>query len=180
MKFDLLLLAFLMISVSGNAQEKFVIYGDAGGSSPVMSVNIDKRISSSNGGFGFKAGIGVVPGQTYVYNVDGSYWTGGKWKFSLPVGINYLVGNADQKNFLELALQGTYIPKATIVDSWSSLKIDEERIVNRFMPSAFIGYRRNPINKGLVFRIGYNPMILDKEYISWFSASIGWKFSKKS
>jgi len=180
MKLVLLALVSLIFSVPVIAQEKFAIYGDGGGSSPVMSINIDKTLSNSNGGFGFKAGVGMVPGQTYVYNVDGSYWTDGKWKFSLPLGVNYLVGNDDQVNFLELALQGTFIPKATIVDSWSSLEIDEERIINRFMPSAFIGYRRNPVNKGVVFRIGYNPIILDKEYISWFSASVGWKFTKNT
>ena len=103
MKLVLLALVSLIFSVPVIAQEKFAIYGDGGGSSPVMSINIDKTLSNSNGGFGFKAGVGMVPGQTYVYNVDGSYWTDGKWKFSLPLGFNYLVGNDDQVNFLELA-----------------------------------------------------------------------------
>lgn len=168
---------FIFISSLVVAQEKFSVYADGGGASPVVSVNIDKRLQKTNSGFGLRAGIGMVPGQKRIIDAN-PHWIDSKWKFSVPVAFNYLIGNNDQPNFLELALQGTYIPKGTIVDSWSSLSIQNERIVNRFMPSAFVGYRRNPVKSGIVFRIGYNPFILDKEYISWFSASVGWKFKK--
>jgi len=159
-------------------QEKISIYGDAGGASPVMSVNIDKRFTGSNQGIGFRAGLGLIPAQTRVLGQFPHWEMEGNWKFTIPVAINYLLGHPQQSNFLELALQGTYIPKATIVDSWSSLNIEDERIVNRFMPSAFIGYRRNPVGQGIVFRLGYNPLVLDKEVVHWFGASLGWKFKR--
>lgn len=167
----------MLLSFSLFAQERLSLYADGGGASPVMSLNIDKRLTNSNKGIGYRAGIGIIPGQTRVLGSN-PHWVEGSWKFSVPVGINYLLGSAGQVHFFEMALQGTYVPKATIVDSWSSLKIEEERIVNRFVPSAFIGYRRNPTERGIVFRAGYNPLVLDKEVIHWFSASIGWKFKR--
>ena len=178
MKIVSLFFTSLLLCLSGFAQEKLSLYGDGGGASPVMSINIDKRLFTSNRGIGLRVGIGLVPAQTRVLGQFPRWIKDGSWKVSVPVAINYLLGNPKQVNFLELALQGTYIPKATIVDSWSSLKIEDERIINRFMPSAFFGYRRNPVVKGIVFRIGYNPLILDEEVVHWFSASLGWKFKK--
>ena len=120
----------------------------------------------------------MIPGRKRVLAND-PYWIETNWKFALPVGINYLVGSPGQSNFLELGLQGTLVPKETMVDSWSSLKIERERIINRFMLSGFLGYRFSPVKKGVVFRAGYNPMILDGELVGWVGASIGWKFMKK-
>lgn len=178
MKKILLFSVFFVTALYVAAQEKLSIYGDGGGASPVMSVNIDKRLTELNQGIGFRAGLGLVPAQTRVLGQFPHWILRDKWKFTVPLAINYLIGDPNQSSFLELALQGTYIPKATVVDSWSSLAIEKERIVNRFMPSAFIGYRRNPVVKGVVFRLGYNPIVLDEEIIHWVSASLGWKFKK--
>lgn len=176
MKNALLLLSVLLTSLSVLAQEKISIYGDAGGASPLLSVNIDKRLTKSNAGIGFRAGLGLIVAEKRVLGQYPDTESNGKLKFTIPVAVNYLIGDPNQSSFLELALQGTYIPKGTPVDLWSSLEMEEERIVNRFMLSAFIGYRRNPVVKGIVFRIGYNPGVLDKEFFSWFGASLGWKF----
>ena len=178
MKSCFLFFACLLILCYVRAQEKFVIYGDAGGASPVMSINIDKRFAAVNGGFGFRAGIGLAPALTRVLG-QYPHWEGyEKWKITIPVGVNYLKGDPNRPGFLEIALQGTYIPKGTVVDSWSSLDIENTRIVNRFMLSGFIGYRRSPVVKGVVFRIGYNPLLVDYEVVHWFGASLGWKFKK--
>jgi len=167
--------------LDGYGQEKISFYGEAGGASPVMSINIDKRLTKSNSGFGFRAGIGLAPAykRVKVGSQDFAWSEEGNWKFTVPVAINYLAGKPSQKNFIEFALQGTFIPKGSLVDSWSSLPAGKARIVNRFMPSGFIGYRLSPVKKGVVFRAGYNPLVLDDELVHWFSLSLGWKFRKK-
>ena len=65
------------------------VYGELGGPGIFLSANYDTRLANSNKGLGVRAGVGTIFDQ---YSLS----------FTLPVGLNYLLGK--EKNFLELGL----------------------------------------------------------------------------
>ena len=164
---------------TGERQEMFTIYAEGGGASPALSLNMDKRFISKNNGFGFRAGIGLIPVYQKISDQPEVWEEPGPWKMTVPIGVNYLLGEPRGKHFLEIGLQATYVPKATITDWWSRLLNDEIGIKSRLLPSAVAGYRFTSKKGGPIFRVGYNPMLLDGGYRHWISASLGWKFTKR-
>jgi len=164
------------ISKAQFAKEKKVVYGEGGGAALVGSINYDSRFSNkSNLGFGFRIGIGGVPGQK-LSDVSNRIYIEDPWKISIPIAINYLFGNEASAHTFELGVQSVYIPKNTVVNHWGGIKPENEKNKNRIIPSLYAGYRRQPVKKGFVWRFGLSPFKLDNKIFMWFGASIGWKF----
>jgi hypothetical protein len=140
-------LSFLVIailaSITNFSQEKYVgrftgnaqcIYGEILGNGLTLSANYDIRFRGQKG-LGLRVGLG------YLGSNEGGI-------LSIPVGINHLSGIAP--NYLEVGIGYTFV-RLTGTDN----------ILNGsgaiLVPN--IGYRYQPLQKGVTIRIGLSPLI---------------------
>jgi len=133
-----------------------VIYGEFGGSGPLLSINYDFRFTKSQKGLGMRLGMGYF-----------RLFSGGV--FSVPVAINHLAGEAP--NYFESSIGFTYATYATNVDflNGSSGSV--------LVPG--IGYRYQPEGSGFFGRIVVSPLIsLEKGdgFLFWGGIGLGYKF----
>ena len=124
------------------------IYAELGGPS-VAGLNFDSRFSKKEGGFGGRIGIGG-------FAIDG---TG---LLFIPVGINYLIGKAGTKNYLEVGANVTYV-KA----NYDGQSVDPDNNISNTFGTLTLGYRYQPIGSGVTFRASVNPIIAFKEGVFW-------------
>lgn len=163
------LLAGAMLAVSMHAQstenttttshereQQRQIYFEMGGKSiSYFSISYDTRLSKRLNGLGWSAGLSYMP-----LNISSFY-------INLPVGINALIGK--KKHFLELgagatvtmylALKGGRHPNPAFYDTI------REKTETSFtlLPTTTIGYRYEPVNRGISFSIGATPIFIPKE-----------------
>ena len=132
------------------------VYAELWGKGLIFSVNYDRRFSKRLDGLGFSVGAGYL-------KVDGV------GLFSLPVGLNYLLGKNGK--YLELGAGASYF-SATISDIDNAS--DHGSTVIGTMT---IGYRSQPVNGGFMFRAGLNPIIFKNNFIPyWPYISFGYNF----
>lgn len=157
----ILTLAFLMLAVAGNSfAQAPQLYAELGGPS-VAGLNFDTRFSKKENGIGGRIGFGG-------FLIDGS------GLLFVPVGINYLVGKPETKNFFELGVNLTYVSATengneadkdnNLADTWGSLTF---------------GYRHQPQGQGVTFRVSVNPFFAFKNNVLWplyGGVSVGYKF----
>lgn len=105
------------------------VYFDFGGSSPLLSLNYDKRIYNKK--ISLRVGFGIVTAPFSAF-------------YTLPVGMNYLFGS---KHIFETGLGLT--PWLSIDDSLQDFGKDN----NKMHPNIWIGYRyQHP--KSYFFKLG--------------------------
>lgn len=170
-------LSLILLMTTGYilAQDKFSLYLDLGGASPIVSINFEKRIKKlSSVGFGYKLGVGLVG-----IDVEDYPRTYIKLKPSFPIGVNYLFGKENRTTNIEIAAQATFIPIMSVLDPWDPSYRYPEPVRNLLIPSLFVGYRIKPINKKGIIRIGYSPIFFKSSWISWFNLSLGWTAKKR-
>lgn len=124
------------------------IYAELGGPS-VAGLNFDSRFSKKEGGIGGRIGIGG-------FAIDG---TG---LFFLPVGINYLIGKAGTKNYLEVGGNVTYVHA-----TYNGQSVDPNNNISNTFGTLTLGYRYQPIGSGVTFRASVNPIIAFKGGVFW-------------
>jgi hypothetical protein len=153
------IIALLIIGSETSAQAP-QLYAELGGPS-LAGINFDTRFSKKENGFGGRIGIGG-------FSIDGSSL------LMVPFGVNYLIGKPETKNFFEVGANLTYVsasdngseadPDNNMADTWGSLTL---------------GYRHQPIGKGVTFRISVNPFFSFKNSVFWplyGGISVGYKF----
>ncbi len=111
------------------------VYLELGGPGGFISANYDTRVSKSDKGLGIRAGVGSIF----------DFYTIG---YTLPVGLNYLVGK--RKNFLELGLGVTYVHLPS-VNQDQPFNFKKESF---FAEYGWVGYKYQPLQKGFTFRAG--------------------------
>lgn len=145
------------------AQTSF--YAELGGPGILFSANIDRRFTKSNLGFGGRIGIGFVSGylhtDPYGYDEQSSVAT-------FPVQLNYVFGKPTSPHSFEAGAGFTFTGKKVwIMDFTDSSSF--------YMTASFM-YRRQPVNGGFSWRIGFTPIIA-KGYIQPSGAvSFGYNF----
>ena len=95
MKKILAAIILILLTTSDTNAQAPQLYAELGGPS-VAGINFDTRFAKKENGIGGRVGIGG-------FSIDGD------GLLFIPVGINYLVGKPDSKNFLELGLNLTYV-----------------------------------------------------------------------
>lgn len=146
-----LVLVFSYLSVQ--AQSAKSIYGELGGPG-FISANYDSRFTGKNSGLGGRIGIGV-----FVIDDRGF--------ISVPAGLNFLLGK-DNKNFLELGLGATYIVFLNAVEDGGNSS------VNGFFGHLWLGYRYQPADKRLMFRVGVCPILIGEFFFPYYGGlSVG-------
>ncbi|OAQ41736.1 hypothetical protein A5893_01075 [Pedobacter psychrophilus] len=101
-----------------------------------LSINYDTRFKPGSTGLGFNIGAGITLGAT------------------IPVAINYLIGNNNKRSFLELGAGGT------IYFTNNTFHIYEE---NKIIPITYIMYRYQALKTGNTFRIGLTQLYASED-----------------
>lgn len=160
-------LLLLMIS-SAKAQNNSPVatksfYAEVGGPGQLFSANFDSRFKpGSRFGAGFKIGVGytvieeetrqtiqVPGGQPYInYN----YRT--RSIATLPLAVNYLFGKANNANMFEVGAGITLLSKKAEI-----LVYEYEGKKGNVMGHASFMYRRQPVDGGFTWRIGFTPIV---------------------
>ncbi len=124
----------------------------------IASVNYDTRFSKTEDGLGGRIGIG-------------GYSSDGFGIFTLPVGLNYLIGK-DKKNYFELGAGLTYVrTKGDFL--WGNS--DEEK--NSTFGHLSFGYRLQPANGGFLFRAAIVPIFGKGYFVPYYAGiAFGYKF----
>ncbi len=144
-------------------------FAELGGPGILFSANLDKRFSSSQFGWGGRAGLGFVSGYIVTDNL-GNYNNPAS-VVTLPIQINYIFGKTGSSHTFEVGGGFTVAgKKIEIMDFY-----DEKGGTNFFGTASFM-YRRQPADGGFIWRVGFTPLIA-KGYIQAFvGVSVGYSF----
>ncbi|MGE5402263.1 MAG: hypothetical protein ACM3S2_17835 [Ignavibacteriales bacterium] len=93
----------------------------------------------------FRAGVAYVPFEDY------DYW--------IPLLVNFIM-NVDNNNSFELGLGG---------------RLEISKFSNYMAPTGSLGYRYNPRDGRIFFKIAYSPFYNDlkEKFVSWVGVGIG-------
>lgn len=152
--------------VSAPAQSSF--YAELGGPGILFSANIDRRFKPSSLGWGARVGLGFVSGylQDDPY---GSYYNPSS-VVTVPVQVNYIFGKGNSPHTFEVGAGFTFAGRKLNVFDYT------DGSGTRFFASTSFMYRRQPVNGGFSWRIGFTPLIA-KGYIQpTGGVSVGFNF----
>ena len=138
-----------------NGGSRKVVYVEALGNGLLGSVNFDMRLKKDrNDGVGVRVGLGL-----------GELWSDGRYT-SIPLSINYILGK--RKNGLEAGIGMT--PQITLRDLDEGSNIKAIGFMN-------LGYRLQPLNKGIVVRAMITPAFNSNGFHGgWGGLSLGYGF----
>jgi len=156
-------------SLSVSAQRRKTIFVEGLGNGILISGNFDIRLKSDrNDGFGLRAGIGG--GSMSGTDFNGNYANVGLLTF--PLSVNYIVGNRRSGFESGLGITPLYVSATTSTSG-------EFFQGSGFGATGFlnIGYRFQPIKKGVMFRVNWAPAFGAQGFQSdWFGVSLGFSF----
>lgn len=115
-----------------------VIFAELFGPGMSLSFNYDFRFAKTNSGLGMRVGVGGFKFDDV--NI-----------LSVPVGINYLLGN--ENKFFELGVNGIYSSRGFFFLN------DDEGNDSKFVGMLTLGFRRQLPGKGFNFRVSLNPVV---------------------
>lgn len=161
----LLTVLFLIITSSSIAQKSKSVFLEVGGNGGLASLNFDSRLNNTEKGLGYRIGFGFIPPTYEFFDSRPAIWT-------IPVGLNYLVGN--NRHHLETGLGMTYyFFKGTTSDVWGIYENDKGSGIV-FVPS--VGYRYAPKGKAFQGRLFISPLINSAGTSFYWGFSGGYKF----
>jgi len=138
-----------------------------------LSVNYDRRFNKKVDGLGFNGGVGFSIGEPrYKYT-------------TIPLGINYLIGNNQKGRYLEIGLCETIFKVGDFNYNSSSLlfansfqfvgeTVQENTTYN--FTTFLVGYRSQPNYGGFNFRGGINPILFKGKTALGAYLSFGYNF----
>ena len=145
------------------AQTSF--FAELGGPGILFSANIDRRFTKSNLGIGGRVGIGFVSGY---FGTDVNGYDKQSSVATFPLQLNYVFGKPTSHHTFEAGMGVTFTGKKIWI-------MDFEDSSSTYITACFM-YRRQPVNGGFSWRIGFTP-ILAKGFIEPSAAvSLGYNF----
>ena len=155
----LLCVCFSFVNVAYAQTAAKAAYAEIGGPG-LASVNFDTRFAKKEDGFGGRIGIGG-------FSIGNSGDRVGI--FTVPVGLNYLIGK-DHKNYFEIGAGFTYVnAKATVNSSSDNFSSSFGNLT--------LGYRLAPEKGGFFFKAEITPVFGDGFFIPYFAGiGFGYKF----
>ena len=148
-----------------------VFFAELGGPGVLFSANLDKRFKKERLGWGIRGGLGFVSANEFVgNNNNNNYYYDRRSILSVPVQVNYLFGKENSPSILEVGVGATYLSKKLeFLDFYGNDR-------TQLLGTASFMYRRQPVNGGFSWRVGFTPLI-SKGYIQPLgAASIGYAF----
>jgi len=155
----IVLVLSVILNFSLSAQDKPVankaIFAEFGGGGMIMSMNFDQRFNSNSKlGFGYRIGAGFGVG-TFDVKTKYGYESFSRTYYTVPVGINYIVGKQDSSSSFEIGGGVSFLTRKVSLDFFG---IYEEKYGN-FIGYVNFMYRLTPLNSGYTFRGGLTPLI---------------------
>lgn len=145
-------------------------YAELGGPGILFSANIDKRFKNSNLGWGGRVGLGFVSGYLTPDTGIFSYRDNISSVVTVPVQINHIFGKPNSPHTFEVGAGVTFTGKKIEVFDFY-----DNRRSSIFGTASFM-YRRQPLDGGFMWRIGFTPIIA-KGYIQAFGGvGVGYSF----
>lgn len=139
---------------TGGSEKSAQTFYVEGGGPGIISVNYDQRFKGQDG-FGFRVGMG-------------GWGLLNKGVFAAPIGVNYITGS--QGHFAEIGA-GLVYTSASVGNTYFN---NEGSAVSAYFN---FGYRYQPPNKGLTYRIFLSPLLTPDKLIPFYAgASVGLKF----
>ncbi len=137
----------------------------------MFSANIDRRFKPSNLGLGGRLGLGFVTASEVNYDPQTGY---SEWDdvsvITVPVQLNYIFGKPNSPHTFEAGAGLTYIGRRLDI-----MNFYDDKTTRLFGSFAFM-YRRQPVDGGFTWRIGFTPLVA-RGYIQPFGAvSVGYSF----
>jgi hypothetical protein len=163
---------FAQDSTEGKTVKQF--YTEMGGPGILFSANFDTRfIKSKQTGLGMRFGLGftVVSNEEYK-DQNGNVLYRTRSIGTIPVGINYLFGKETSPHTFEAGAGFTLLTSKTEMLNYGS-----HQKAGNIMGFFSFMYRRQPIDGGITWRIGFTPVINTAGDIVPFAAvGIGYSF----
>jgi len=156
---------------NSRSDEKFSgqtsFYAELGGPGILFSANIDRRFTKSNLGWGGRIGIGFVSGYL---DSDPYYYDRPTTVVTFPVQVNYIFGKPTSPHSFEAGAGFTVAGKKLgVFDFYDSTR-------SSFFVTASFMYRRQPVNGGFSWRIGFTPLIAQGYIQPSGAVSVGYNF----
>jgi hypothetical protein len=146
-------------------------FAEFGGPGILFSANMDTRFKPSRLGLGGRAGIGFVTADESTYDpVNGYYNYDPASVVTVPVQLNYIFGKGVSPHTFEVGAGLTYVGKKLDI-----MNFYDEHKSNVFGTFAFM-YRRQPIDGGFAWRIGFTPLVAQGYIQPFAAASVGYNF----
>ncbi len=152
-------------------------FAEAGGPGIAFSANLDRRFKPGRLGWGGRIGLGFVSAYEDTFDPITGYYQGGDLKSAIttPVQLNYIFGKENSAHTFEVGGGFTYVTKKLTIMNFDNYYRNRDRRSNLFGTFSFM-YRRQPVNGGFSWRIGFSPLVA-KGYIQAFgAASVGYSF----
>lgn len=147
-------------------------YAELGGPGVVFSANLDRRFKPSSLGWGFRAGIGFATSWDDYYDTSRYYYYASRQRSvaTFPVQVNYIFGKTTSPHTFEAGAGLTLLSKK--MDIFDSYQHDESLLLATF---SFM-YRRQPMNGGFTWRIGFTPIVTSGYIQPSGGVSVGYNF----
>jgi hypothetical protein len=177
------LLLFLLIATSsllfaqtekgniGLTPGRTSFFAEFGGPGILFSANIDTRFKASRLGLGGRIGLGFVTADEATYDPVRGYSSYDPTSvITVPVQLNYIFGKGQSPHTFEVGAGATYIGKELEI-----MEFYDDKKTKLFGTFSFM-YRRQPLDGGFAWRIGFTPLVA-KGFIQPFAAaSVGYNF----
>ena len=164
------LCANAQINNEENTNVGTVFFAEVGGPGVLFSANLDKRFKKERLGWGFRGGLGFVSAYDYDGNNNSNFNNRSRSVLTVPVQVNYLFGKSTSASIFEVGAGATYLSKKLgFLDFYG-----EDR--TQLLGTATFMYRRQPVNGGFTWRVGFTPLISNGYIQPLGAASIGYSF----
>lgn len=155
---------------------KSSFFAELGGPGILFSANYDTRFKQSRLGFGGRVGIGFVTTYDEHYDpVTGQYLGDDQAAaITFPVQLNYIFGKGNSPHTFEVGGGVTYASKKLNIMNFDSYGNEDHR-TQLFGTFCFM-YRRQPVDGGFSWRIGFTPLVGSGAVQFFGGASVGYNF----
>ncbi len=156
---------------------KSSFFAELGGPGILFSANFDTRFKQSRLGFGGRIGIGFVTAYDDYYDPNTGMYYGGdeQTAITFPVQLNYIFGKENSPHTFEVGGGLTYVTKKLNIMDFDNYDATEDQRTQLFGTFCFM-YRRQPINGGFTWRIGFTPLVGAGNIQLFGGASVGYNF----
>ena len=150
----ILFVSLALLNVTYGQTAAKAAYVEIGGPG-LLSANFDMRFTNKENGIGFRVGVGA-------FSISGIS------VFTVPLGLNYLIGKS-KKNYFEVGAGFTYL------DISAKHKGTSKNFTSSF-GNITLGYRYAPAKGGFFFKAELTPIFGDGFFIPIGGLGFGYKF----
>lgn len=149
--------SFAQTDSKENQKSTKEIYSELGGPGVMFSINYDSRFKpGQRTGLGFRAGLGftLYDQDSRIVTPQGTYYEyKTKTLYTFPLALNYVLAKPNSPNMLEVGVGATVFSQKASILNYNGYK------EGRFLGHLSFVYRRQPIEGGFSWRVGFTPII---------------------